>query len=60
MADNITDAINDVGTGECLYKVDISDAFCHVKIDPFVLIHVSHLGADTERKSSISVKLCVS
>ena len=32
--DNITDAINDVGVGAFLYKVDISQAFCHVKIDP--------------------------
>ena len=33
--DDIIDAINDVGKGACLYKVDISRAFRHVKIDPF-------------------------
>ena len=33
--DDIIDAINDVGRGACLYKVDISRAFCHVKIDSF-------------------------
>ena len=33
--DDIIDAINDVGKGACLHKVDISRAFCHVKIDPF-------------------------
>ena len=33
--DDIIDAINDVGRGDCLYKVDISRAFRHVKIDPF-------------------------
>ena len=33
--DDIIDAINDVGRGACLYKVDISRAFHHVMIDPF-------------------------
>ena len=33
--DDIIDAINDIGRGAFLYKVDISRAFRHVKIDPF-------------------------
>ena len=33
--DNITDVLNRLGTGAHLYKVDVSHAFRHVKLDPF-------------------------
>ena len=35
--DHITDAVKDVGPGAHLFKIDISRAFRHVKIDPFDL-----------------------
>ena len=33
--DNITDALNEAGAGAHLFKIDISHAFRHIKIDPF-------------------------
>ena len=60
--DNITDALREVGTGEHLFKIDISHAFRHIKTDPFdfdllglkwrTSIHACHLGAGTERRFS--------
>ena len=35
--DNITDALREAGTGAHLFKIDISRAFRHIKIDPLIL-----------------------
>ena len=32
--DHITDEVYHIGKGAHIYKIDISRAFCHVKIDP--------------------------
>ena len=32
--DAITNALKRLGKGAFLYKVDVSQAFCHVKVDP--------------------------
>ena len=42
--DNITEALNNLGPGAMLYKVDISRAFRHIRIDPkdIDLLGISH------------------
>ena len=36
--DDITSELKCVGRGASLYKVDVSRAFCHVKVDPGIMI----------------------